>query len=393
MLVANLKVNFAGVEFKNPIWLGSATPTWDGQRMKSGGFAGAGAVVPKTIGPRNHWTKHPQNGRLKLIRNGETPIGMVNLELFTTKTIQDWINEELKIAKQGGTKIVASILAMPDLQATRENVKKIQETGLVDMLELNVSCPMPKSSVGIHIGMDQILTYKQVSAAKEAAEIPLSVKLSSSLYSLLDIGKAAEEGGADALTVGNSIKAFAGVDIETGKPFLGGYGGYSGPAIKPIVQRHISELAREINLPICAVGGISSWRDIVEYIMLGASTVQVVTTVMWKGYGIIMEFLKEIDKFMTEKGYNSVEDFRGVALPYINSVESIAEQPPKCARIDPEACVKCNLCSSLCFYGAIRVQENSTSVDTEKCDGCGLCVEICSAGAVKLVKRDEEHVC
>ncbi|MEW6622770.1 MAG: 4Fe-4S binding protein [Bacillota bacterium] len=382
--MANLKTVFAGVEFNNPVWLGSATPSWDGERMRLAGVAGAGAIVPKTIGPKQDWAKHPRNGRFAVIRAGNRPIGQVNLELFTTKTREDWINEDLQIAKQGGAKIVASVLAMPDPIDTGELVKEIQNTGLVDMLELNVSCPMPASTVGMHIGKNPSLVFKQASAAKKAAEIPLSVKMTPNVSDMVEIAKAAKDGGADALTISNSIRSFAGVDIETGRPRLRGYGGYTGPAIKPIIQRHLSEVAREVDIPICAIGGISSWKEAVEYIMLGASAVQVVTAVMWKGYEVLTSIIEGLSSFMDEKGYKSIEDFKGIALPYITTIEELAELPPKFAFIDQDKCTNCEVCSTVCFYGAISKNGSSTTVITRNCDGCGACEQWCPKNAIEL---------
>lgn len=150
--MADLQVNFAGVTFRNPLVLASATPGWDGLRLKKAGEAGFGAVIPKTIGPIQDWAVHPRNGRLFLYRVGNRPIGMVNLELFTTKTREEWIAQDLALAREGGAKIFASILAMPEPEQTAELASQVEATGLVDLFELNVSCPMPASTVGMHIG-------------------------------------------------------------------------------------------------------------------------------------------------------------------------------------------------------------------------------------------------
>ena len=384
--MANLKVTYAGVEFKNPLVLASATPGWDGEGMRLAAEAGIGGVVPKTIGPKQDWAAHPCNGRLYLVRHNNRPIGMVNLELFTTKSREEWIEKDLAIAKKGGAVMQISVLAMPNPEETAELVDQIQNTGMADLLELNVSCPMPASTVGMHIGKNAELTYKQTKAAKSAAKIPLTVKLTPNVSDMVEIAQAVKEAGGDGVTISNSIRSFAGVNIETGLPYLCGYGGYTGPAIKPIIMRHLSEVARNVDIPISAIGGVMSYKEIVEYIMLGATTVQTCTAVMWNGYNIIPKLLKDLENWMDQKGYKSLDEIRGIALPHITTVEELAKLPPKFAGIDPEICNNCGKCEKVCFYRAISPGEESYVVDQSKCDGCGLCAQWCPVSAIQLTE-------
>ncbi len=382
--MANLKVEFAGKEFKNPLILASATPSWDGEGMKIAGLAGIGGVVPKTIGPVQDWSAHPRNGRLQIIRYGGKPIGMVNLELFTTKSREDWIQKDLKVAREGGAVIQASVLAMPDPDETARLIQEVQASGCVDLLELNVSCPMPQHGVGLHIGKSPELTYQQTKSAKSAAKIPLLVKLTPTVFDMVEVALAAKEAGADGLAISNSVRSFAGVDIETGKPLLRGYGGYSGPAIKPIVMRHLSEVARQVDLPISAIGGVMSFREIIEYIMLGATTVQTCTAVMWNGYGVIGKWLADLEDWMDRKGYRSFDDIRGMALSGITTVEKLAELPALSAEIEQDKCSNCGICQKVCMYRAISGKGANHRVNKAVCDGCGACVQWCPSGAIVL---------
>lgn len=385
--MANLKVNYCGVEYRNPLVLASATPGQDGEGMRLAAEAGIGGVIPKTIGPRQDWAAHPRNGRLFNYKVGKRPIGMVNLELFTTLTRDDWIEKELEIAKAGGATMHISILAMPDPKDTAELVKELQATGLVDLFELNVSCPMPASTVGMHIGKDAQLSYKQVEAARNAAEVPLTVKLTPNISDMVPVAKAVRDAGADGITISNSIRSFAGVNIDTGQPHLRGYGGYTGPAIKPIIMRHLSEVANNVDIPISAVGGVSSYREIIEYIMLGATTVQICTAVMWNGYQEITKILKDLENWMDKKGYKSFDEIRGIALPSITTVEELAKLSPKFARIDPDECTNCAKCEKVCFYRAISEGDNTRVVDQSLCDGCGLCLQWCPIDAAILLEE------
>jgi len=382
-MVNPLSVNFAGVTLPNPIILASATPGWDGKRLQQALAAGAGAVVTKTIGPPEEWAAHPRNGRLHLVKVGNKPIGMINLELFTTKGVDDWLLQDLAIAKQGGGQVIASVLALPDPTETAMLAARVEATGLVDFLELNVSCPMPVSTVGMHIGKDPAKTYAQVKAVRGRVSLPLLVKMTPNISDIGLVARACEEAGADGLSVSNSVRSFAGVNIYTGKPILAAFGGYTGPAIKPIVQRLVIETTQACKLPISAIGGVTKWQDVVEYIMLGATTVQVASAVMWNGLGTFGKLLHGMERFMRERGYRSIEDFRGVALPYVTTVEQLARQPRKVAAVDQHLCTECGLCCRICFYDALHL-DGDLQIDTSHCDGCGLCVEMCPVGALGL---------
>lgn len=261
------------------------------------------------------------------------------------------------------------------------------------MFEINVSCPMPAGAdkVGFQMGNSPEAIFNQVTAVKKAVTLPVGVKLTPTTADMVPMALAAERAGADFLTIGNSVRSFAGVDIKTGLPKLPAYGGYSGPAIKPITQRHVSEVAKAVNIPISAVGGIDTWEDIVEYIMLGATTVQTVTSIMWHGFDHFQKLLTGLSDYMDREGLDSLESIRGKALPHIVTIEDEAKRPPMVCRVDPETCTNlkkggCELCGKVCFYGAIDFAPKLI-LYPEKCDGCGMCVEICPPAALGLVDK------
>jgi dihydropyrimidine dehydrogenase (NAD+) subunit PreA len=206
---------------------------------------------------------------------------------------------------------------------------------------------------------------------------------------MVPMALAAERAGADFLTIGNSVRSFAGVDIATGLPRLPAYGGYSGPAIKPITQRHVSEVAKAVKIPISACGGISTWGDVIEYIMLGATTVQICTSVMWHGYDFFQKVLKGLSEYMDREGLTSLAAIRGKTLPHIVTIDELAKRPPMVSEVDPARCInltkgRCEACGKVCFYGAIRFAP-LLELDPGCCDGCGLCAEICPADALRMV--------
>ena len=382
-----LEVSFAGVRLRNPIILGSATPSRDGESSKKGGLAGAGAIIPKTITSPALLSQHPRCGRLHFVRHGRRrPFGMVNTELYSTMPLEEWLNRELAIAAEGGAKIIASIVAEGAPEETVELARRVEVTDLVDMFELNVSCPVSEVRARQNMVDQNIeMVVTQTKAVKEATSLPVGVKMTPNVSDMVPIAQAAKDAGADFLTISNSVKSLAGVDIETGKPYLPAYGGYTGPAIKPIIQRFVSEVARAVDIPISAVGGVRSWEDVVEYIMLGATTIQTVTAVMWDGYEVMEKLISGLSQFMERKGYNSIEDFRGIALPHITTVQEYAAQPRKRVVLEQEKCDDCGLCLKVCFYDTLYTdRQGHLNTRAENCDGCGLCVETCPRQALSL---------
>jgi dihydropyrimidine dehydrogenase (NAD+) subunit PreA len=383
-----LEVDFCGVKLKTPVILASCGWGWDGERMKRCALAGAGAVIPKSIGPPAKWLQHPRRGRMKLIKYQGRPIGMVNIELYSTLPTEAWIEKELKIAKEGGVPIIGSIVANPDPAETTKLAKLVTETGLVEMIELNVSCPMPLGVVGYRMGQDAKAVAEQTKATKEGTYLPVTVKLTPVVSDIAEIAKAAVKAGADAISATNSYRSLAGIDIETGKPYLPAFGGYTGPAIKPIILRCVADIARAVNVPISAIGGVSSWSDAIEYFMVGAKTVQVCTAVHWRGPKAFKEICDGILAFMERKGYERIDDMVGIALKHITTTEELAQLPPMVSEVDPAKCNGCKLCEIVCSYDAIKVGPNKIAKsDPTKCDGCGICIEFCAPGAIRLVEK------
>jgi dihydropyrimidine dehydrogenase (NAD+) subunit PreA len=386
-----LETEFAGVKMRNPLILASATPSWDGEHCHQAWLHQAGAIVPKTFAPPDKFAQHPRCGRMKIIRHGNSRIGMVNIELYTTIPLEEWLKTDLEKAYQGGGCIIASVVAHPDPEATAANARTIQNTGKVAMFEINVSCPMPadQSCVGFLMGNDPESCFRQVKALKKTLSLPVGIKLTPTTHNMVPMAQAAESAGADFLTIGNSVRSFAGVDIKTGVPKLPAYGGYSGPAIKPITQRHVSEVARAVKIPISACGGITTWEDVVEYMMIGATTVQICTSIMWQGYGHFQTLLKGLEGYMEAEKIESLDAIRGKTLPYITTIEEVSKRPPLVSKVDAEKCTNlkkggCELCGKGCFYGAIEFSPRLKIIE-KNCDGCNLCVELCPVGALRLV--------
>ena len=255
----------------------------------------------------------------------------------------------------------------------RELAPKVAAIG-VDALELSTH----------YLGNDPTPIIEVTKVAKEVVDIPVFIKLSPNVLDITQFAKAAEDAGADGIVAINTLGPCLAIDIENAMPMLGsanGYGWLSGPAIKSLAVRCVADIARAVKIPIIGVGGISTGRDAIEFIMAGASAVGLLTSAMIRGnkiYGIMAD---EMAKFMRAKGYNNVNDFKGLALRHL------PEQPirvtAKPVEVISSRCTACGLCERYCPYDAIRVVGKAAKVDPVRCYECGLCVSVCPTRAIR----------
>ena len=297
-----LATEIAGLKLANPTMLASGILGYTGLSLKSIIEAGAGAVVTKSMGlePR---TGYPNPTVV------QTDCGLLNAMGLPNPGISHF-KDEMKELKSTGVPTILSIYGY-----SSEEFAKVAETAVkmgADAIELNVSCPHIKKA-GAEIGCDPLLLTEIVKEVKKRVNIPVIVKLTPNVANIGEIAKAAEEAGADAITAINTVKAMN-IEIETGRPLLANkFGGLSGPAIKPIAVRCVYDVYRSVDVPIIGCGGISSWQDAVEFMLAGASAVQIGTAVAFKGVGVFSSVAKGIEDYLKRKGFKNVKELVGLA--------------------------------------------------------------------------------
>ena len=283
-------------------------------------------------------------------------------------------------------------------------VKDVENAG-ADGIELNFGCPhgMCERGMGSAVGQEPKVLQLITEWVKEVATVPVIVKLTPNISDITEPAQAAARGGADAISLINTIQSIMGVDLDnfTPYPYVDGKstnGGYCGPAVKPIALNMVKNCAKDshVGIPISGIGGIENWRDAVEHMLLGASNVQVCTAVMHYGFGIIREMIPGLENYMAEKGFEKLDDLVGKSLPHVDTWENLNLHYKVVAEIDKEKCIECQLCYTACEDGAhqaIGLHKNGSRVPyiiEENCVGCNLCSLVCPVeGCITMVRKDD----
>ncbi len=295
-----LDIDIGKLHLKNPLILASGILDESGETMLRIAKNGAGGIVTKSIG------KEPREGYENPVVY-ELPCGLLNAMGLPNPGIENY-KDEIKIAKEGGVPIIGSIFGS-NAEEFSYLAKKMEDYG-ADAVELNLSCPHAKG-YGMEVGTDLELVEEIINSVKRAVKIPVWAKLTPNTNNIVEIAKAAEN--ADAFVLINTLKAMA-IDIDAKRPVLKNvFGGLSGKAIKPIGVRAVYEVYREIEKPMIGVGGIENGKDAIEYMMAGASAVEIGTVLYTKGIEVFKEIAKEIEEWMNENGYSKISDIVGIA--------------------------------------------------------------------------------
>lgn len=355
----DLSVRFAGkIHSPNPFWLASAPPTNCGEQIMRAFDAGWGGAVWKTIGEP---IVNVSSRYSSIDWNGQRMMGLNNIELITDRPLAVNLREIYEVKKRYPRHaVVVSLMVESKREAWHKIVQQAEDAG-ADGLELNFGCPHGMSERGMGSAVGQVPEYTELitSWVKEKARTPVLVKLTPNITDIRAIAQAARRGGADGLSAINTINSITGIDLDTfvPRPDVDGkssHGGYCGPAVKPIALHMIQQVQADPQaaLPFSGIGGISDWRDALEFFLLGCSTVQVCTAVMHYGYRIVEEMTDGVSRWMREKGFRSIADFCGLALPRVKEWKHLNLNYKIIAHIHEEKCIGCALCYTACWDGA-----------------------------------------
>jgi len=356
--MADLVTNFAGIRCPNPFWLASGPPTNSGEQIMRAFDAGWGGAVWKTIGEP---IVNVSSRYSSVDWNGQRMMGLNNIELITDRSIETNLREIAEVKKRyPHHAVVASLMVDSKREVWHDIVQRSEDAG-ADGLELNFGCPHGMSERGMGSAVGQVPDYACMITGwvKEVARTPVIVKLTPNITDIRLAARAARRGGADALSAINTINSITGIDLDTltPRPNVGGlssHGGYCGPAVKPIALHLVQQIASdpEVGIPISGIGGISGWQEAAEFILLGCTTVQVCTAAMHYGYRIVEDMIDGLGNWMDEKGYRTIEDFRGLSVPKITEWKHLDLNYRIVARINRDTCIGCDLCYIACWDGA-----------------------------------------
>ncbi len=390
--MADLTTDFLGIKSPNPFWLASAPPTDKEYNVRRAFDAGWGGVVWKTLGSEGPPVVNVNGPRYGVIRGADRRVlGLNNIELITDRPLEVNLEEITRVKKDyPNHAMIVSIMVPCEEQAWKDILEKVEATG-ADGIELNFGCPHGMSERGMGAAVGQVPEYIEMVTrwCKQYYSKPVIVKLTPNITDIRLPAAAARRGGADAVSLINTINSIVSVNLDTMSPEpsidgKGTHGGYCGPAVKPIAMSMVSEISRALEtagMPISGIGGVTTWRDAAEYMTLGCGNVQVCTAAMTYGFKIVQEMISGLSQWMDEKGHTSIQDFVGAAIPNTTDWKYLNLNYVAKAEINQADCISCGRCYAACedtSHQAIAMSEDRTfSVIDAECVACNLCVEVC----------------
>ena len=400
--MANLASDFVGIKSPNPFWLASAPPTDKEYNVRRAFEAGWGGVVWKTLGEEGPPIVNVNGPRYGAIWGADRRLlGLNNIELITDRPLQINLDEIARIKKDYPDRAVVVSLMVPCEEGPwREILARVEDTG-ADGVELNFGCPHGMAERGMGSAVGQVPEYIQMVTewVKHYSSLPCIVKLTPNITDVRKPAAAALAGGADAVSLINTINSITSVDLDLFAPEptidgKGAHGGYCGPAVKPIALSMVSEIARDpdlAGLPISGIGGVTTWRDAAEFLSLGAGNVQVCTAAMTYGFKIVQEMISGLGQWMDEKGHASVADVVGRAVPNCSDWQNLNLNYVTKARIDQDLCIKCGRCYAACEDGSHQAISMSADrvfdVKDDECVACNMCLNVCPVEGCITMER------
>ncbi len=390
--MADLTTNFIGIKSPNPFWLASAPPTDKAYNVERAFAAGWGGVVWKTLGSEGPPVVNVNGPRYGAVWGADRRLlGLNNIELITDRPLQTNL-DEIKIVKRkwADRALIISLMVPCDEDSWRDILARIEDTG-ADGVELNFGCPHGMAERGMGSAVGQVPEYIEMVTrwVKTYSRMPCIVKLTPNISDITKPAAAAKRGGADAVSLINTINSITSVNLDafSPEPMIDGkgtHGGYCGPAVKPIAMNMVAEIARHADtrgLPISGIGGITTWRDAAEFMALGAGNVQVCTAAMTYGFKFVQEMISGLSEYLDSKGMDSTADLVGRAVPNVTDWQYLNLNYVAKAVINQDDCIKCGRCYAACedtSHQAISISADRTfTVKDDECVACNLCVNVC----------------
>ncbi|MCI5110094.1 MAG: NAD-dependent dihydropyrimidine dehydrogenase subunit PreA [Marivita sp.] len=390
--MADLTTDFVGIKSPNPFWLASAPPTDKEYNVRRAFEAGWGGVVWKTLGEAGPPIVNVNGPRYGAIWGADRRLlGLNNIELITDRPLEVNLREIKAVKRDYPDRAMVVSLMVPCVEeAWKAILPLVEETG-ADGAELNFGCPHGMSERGMGSAVGQVPEYIEMVTrwVKQNTRMPCIVKLTPNITDIRKPAMAAHAGGADAVSLINTINSITSVDLDLFAPEptidgKGAHGGYCGPAVKPIALNMVAEIARTPEmrgLPISGIGGVTTWKDAAEFMALGAGNVQVCTAAMTYGFKIVQEMISGLSQYLDDKGLQSTSDLIGRAVPNVSDWQHLNLNYIAKARINQDLCISCGRCFAACedtSHQAIAMSEDRVfTVKDDECVACNLCVNVC----------------
>lgn len=397
MLTKDLSINFCGVKFENPFCL-SSSPVGNCYEMCAKAYdIGWGGIVFKTIG---FFIANEVSPRFDHLRKEDTPfVGFKNMEQIAEHSLEENLAAIRKLKANYPNKVLIASIMGENAEQWQELARLVEQAG-ADMIECNFSCPqMTSHAMGSDVGQSPELVYKYCQAVKRGSKLPMLAKMTPNIGDMCEVAIAAKKGGADGIASINTVKSIANVDLnrKIGMPIVNGkssISGYSGKAVKPIALRFLQQMHSHPELkdfPISGIGGIETWEDAAEFLLLGASTLQVTTGIMQYGYRIVEDMISGLSHYMDEQGFDRLEQMVGLASQNIVPAEALDRSYIVYPQIDHSKCVGCGRCYISCYDGGHQAiewdeKQRQPSCNTDSCVGCLLCAHVCPVACISLGK-------
>ena len=389
--MADLTSNFIGIKSPNPFWLASAPPTDKEYNVRRAFEAGWGGVVWKTLGSEGPPVVNVNGPRYGAIWGADRRLlGLNNIELITDRPLEVNLREIKSVKRDYKDRAMIISLMVPcDEDSWKDILGHLEDTE-ADGVELNFGCPHGMAERGMGGAVGQVPEYIEMVTrwCKKHTRMPVIVKLTPNITDIRKPAEAAKRGGADAVSLINTINSITSVNLDAFSPEpmidgQGSHGGYCGPAVKPIALNMVAEIARSADtrgLPISGIGGVTTWRDAAEFLALGAGNVQVCTAAMTYGFKVVQEMISGLSQYLDEKGM-ALDDLIGRAVPQVTDWNQLNLNYVAKAVINQDDCIKCGRCYAACedtSHQAIAMSEDRVfTVKDDECVACNLCVNVC----------------